>query len=236
MTNDEAVDGIEQIAPGTTDLIHRADELPAITSNDGYAIHGHLLGSLKKSRKVITDHFGPIKREAKARHVRLCEIERDRLAPIDDKIASLDARMNAWDRELERREREREIERQKAREDAEREQIEAAATLERAGYKTAAERLVEAEPHVPPAPPPVERPKVSGMATRKAWQWEFIDPSAMSPEFLARCLIEASPKELRSSFIGKAINRIVSGHGEDAAKVVGEGSIRVSRKFVRANR
>jgi hypothetical protein len=154
-------------------LIEEAEQLVAMAKvigpvNDAASREqtGHLRVRASAFKKKIVEMAKPIKDKFHGLHKAACDAEKGFTDHVDRFVKTLDTRMLAWDAEVERirRQREEQLRRQLAEEE-EKKRLEQAVTLEKAGKKEEAERLIAAPISEPVVVLQSEKPKVDGLAS-----------------------------------------------------------------------
>ena len=96
-----------------------------------------------------------------------------------------------------------------------------AATADAAGHSERALEILN-KPVLAPVIPNAEAPKAKGIAARKTFRYEILDPSKLRPEFLI-------PDE-------RKIADLVRKMGKESEAIVGKGAIQVREETVIASR
>lgn len=206
------------------DAIELADRARSmvVTTDQEFETAAEFLKVVKAMASKVKAIFDPVVARAHEAHKAATAARAQVLSPITEAEGVVKRSMSAF---VDRRERERaeaeRVAREAARKAAEEERLARALELEQSGR--AAEAEVELARPVAPqavAVPIQAPPRVAGVSTKKIWQFEIVDASAIKREFLV-------PNET-------AIRSAVQSLNEGAVAVV--GGIRVWQETVIAGR
>jgi len=198
----------------------------ATTAEDFYVIdqdtHGQateLLKGLKALRKEIVSYWKPMKTQAHDLWKLIRAREKSMLDLADDAAKGIDGRLDAYENELAAKA-------EALRKEEEEKALAAAVALEDAGLEESAEAVLDVIDRIPVVDVTgggmsVSLPKTEGVHFRTSPDFEVVDVSKIKQEFLIPDL--------------KLIRKMVTAHGFDATKIVGEG-IRVFEKKTRVVR
>ncbi|KPK67357.1 MAG: hypothetical protein AMJ84_13350 [Acidithiobacillales bacterium SM23_46] len=177
-------------APDTTAIETEANEIVAradafiVDSGASYEIAGKMLLAFKDVVRRIKETLDPVVSKAHEAHKALTKLRNERTEPFNQAEERLKQKMISWQhQEQERVRREQAAAARKAAEEqAKRDREEA--ELRAAGLDNAADTFVAEVPK--PIVPVVqsEVPKVKGISTRRTWDYEITDDSALPRSYL----------------------------------------------------
>lgn len=151
-----------------------------VNSPETYVAAAEALKAAKALQREIKEFFDPLKKAAKEAHHKLCESEKEKLAPLDAAIADIGKKLTAYDQEQERLRREEEARlRELAAKREEEARLMEAIELEAMGETAEANRIIDEPP--PPTIVRVEKatPQVSGVSFRASYRAEVTDLRAL---------------------------------------------------------
>lgn len=160
-------------------------KLLTINNAEDYQAAGELLITIKSLRKEIDETFDPIISKAHAAHKEAVSKKKQVDAPLVEAEGILKPRIAAYLNEQEKKRREEEHRsRLEAARRAEEERLAEAIKAEEAGAKEEVEQILNQPTYLPPPVIlPSTAPKISGIASRKTWKFEIIDPKLVPDEY-----------------------------------------------------
>jgi len=142
-----------------------------IVKQPDYEAAASFLRDTKALAKEITDFFLPLKKAAHDAHAKIVAAERDKLAPLAEAEKIVKNSMLAYTRRVEEEQRvANEAAREIAHREAEERQLAAAIAAEKRGDAAKAAEIISRPVLTIVPPPPVEIPKVAGIAKRSVWK------------------------------------------------------------------
>lgn len=201
----------EEMSAEAGDLVQKAQDLN-IQTEEQYAWVADFIGACKALRRKIEEYHNPnIKRWYEGHSASIAAKKKD-LEPVEQAISIAEQKLREHRAELRRLEEER---RRKAQEALEAQRAAEEEGEEEVPFVEEVE-LAEREAINALVTPPVEAPKVEGMAVREIWRWKP-DPNCHE-------VINGVPATVSREFLTwdtKKINDTVRALKQDSAKVVG---------------
>jgi len=190
-----------------------------VIDQDTHSQATELLKALKSLRKEIVSYWQPMKTQAHDLWKLIRSREKSMLDGVDVTGKSINGRLDAYENELAAKA-------EALRKEEEEKALAAAVALEDAGLEESAEAVLDVIDRIPVVDVTgggmsVSLPKTEGVHFRTSPDFEVVDVSKIKQEFLIPDL--------------KLIRKMVTAHGFDATKIVGEG-IRVFEKKTRVVR
>lgn len=167
-----------------TDLTIQKAEALQIQNEDAYRAASEMLLGIKDLLKEIKGTFEPIKTKAHAAWKEVVAQQQKHEEPLLKAETILKSKMGTYYQEQERLRLEEEARlREIARKKEEEERLALAIQAEREGCKEEAEAILEEPVFIPPVIAPSITPKVSGIAPRKSWDFEIVNPKLVPDQY-----------------------------------------------------
>jgi len=209
-------------------IVSLADEARAFTIRDSATLEaaGEFLRlRVKAMLRQADEAFDPIIKAAHATHKVAVERKKAVTEPLLEAERTLKGAIGEYHASIleQQRVEQRRLEAE-ARVEAERKQLEAAAALEKAGQREAAEQVLQAPVVVLPVPRPAAPPPAApkGVSVRTVFKYRFLNPDLIHRNFMV-------PNE-------GAIAALVKSQGQKAVATIGVGGIEVYEESVVSSR
>lgn len=159
-------------------LVTKANSI-VVSNPEEYAEARGFLGNVRDLKKKILEFIDPHIDRANVAHKALTADRRKMTANPDEALATVDGKLNAYNRE---KEHERQVEQARLQKIEEDKRIAEAAELEEVGDAEAAEEHLDAPMPVPQAPPAV--PKLQDtVRIREKWTLKIVDATLIPDEY-----------------------------------------------------